>query len=107
MFYVMLCNWTLPSISILELYSLLVLSISLHQQKLDVFTKLNLPAPPEGHPRDCSLESRVYMLMPDGQVIIVPVKRDSLVSDVLSLACKVIHQSEIVTWTHEQLKFMR
>lgn len=107
MFYVMLCNWTLPSISILELYSLLVLSISLHQQKLDVFTKLHLPAPPEGHPRDCSLESRAYMLMPDGQVIIVPVKRDSLVSDVLSLACKVIHQSEIVTWTHEQLKFMR
>lgn len=80
----------------------------MHQQKLDVFTKLHLPAPPEGHPWDCSLESRAYMLMPDRQVINVPVKRDSLVSDVLSLACKVIHQSpltEIVTWTHEQLKF--
>ncbi|XP_056118615.1 rho guanine nucleotide exchange factor TIAM2 isoform X1 [Rhinichthys klamathensis goyatoka] len=59
------------------------------EQKLDVFTKLHLPAPPEGHPWDCSLESRAYMLMPDGQVINVPVKRDSLVSDVLSLACKV------------------
>uniref|UniRef100_A0A671QRJ5 TIAM Rac1 associated GEF 2b n=1 Tax=Sinocyclocheilus anshuiensis TaxID=1608454 RepID=A0A671QRJ5_9TELE len=58
------------------------------QQKLDVFTKMHITAPPEGNPWDCSLESRVYVLMPDSQVVSVPVKQDSLVADVLSLACK-------------------
>ncbi|XP_016093528.1 T-lymphoma invasion and metastasis-inducing protein 2-like [Sinocyclocheilus grahami] len=61
---------------------------SLSQQKLDVFTKMHVTAPPEGNPWDCSLESRVYVLMPDSQVVSVPVKQDSLVADVLSLACK-------------------
>uniref|UniRef100_A0A8C1Q6B7 TIAM Rac1 associated GEF 2b n=1 Tax=Cyprinus carpio TaxID=7962 RepID=A0A8C1Q6B7_CYPCA len=55
---------------------------------LDVFTKMHVTAPPEGNPWDCSLESRVYVLMPDSQVVSVPVRQDSLVADVLSLACK-------------------
>uniref|UniRef100_A0A8C1YX23 TIAM Rac1 associated GEF 2b n=1 Tax=Cyprinus carpio TaxID=7962 RepID=A0A8C1YX23_CYPCA len=48
----------------------------------------NTLSPPEGNPWDCSLESRVYVLMPDSQVVSVPVRQDSLVADVLSLACK-------------------
>uniref|UniRef100_A0A673J9X8 TIAM Rac1 associated GEF 2b n=1 Tax=Sinocyclocheilus rhinocerous TaxID=307959 RepID=A0A673J9X8_9TELE len=64
-------------------------------QKLDAFTKMHVTAPPEGNPWDCSLESRVYVLMPDSQVVSVPVKQDSLVADVLSLACKVIQQSPL------------
>ncbi|XP_016410599.1 T-lymphoma invasion and metastasis-inducing protein 2-like [Sinocyclocheilus rhinocerous] len=58
------------------------------KKKLDAFTKMHVTAPPEGNPWDCSLESRVYVLMPDSQVVSVPVKQDSLVADVLSLACK-------------------
>ncbi|KAF4099218.1 rho guanine nucleotide exchange factor TIAM2 isoform X3 [Onychostoma macrolepis] len=59
------------------------------EQKLDCFIKLHVTAPPEGNPWDCSLESRVFVLMPDTQVVSVPVKQDSLVADVLSLACKI------------------
>ncbi|XP_051510631.1 rho guanine nucleotide exchange factor TIAM2 isoform X1 [Myxocyprinus asiaticus] len=59
------------------------------EQRLDVFAKLHSTVPPKGHLWDCSLESRVNVLMPDGQVIGVPVKQDSVVADVLSLACKV------------------
>ncbi|XP_052390583.1 rho guanine nucleotide exchange factor TIAM2 [Carassius gibelio] len=56
--------------------------------ELDVFTKMHVTAPPDGNQWDCSLESRVFVLMPDCQVVGVPVKQDSLVADVLSLACK-------------------
>ncbi|RXN30739.1 T-lymphoma invasion and metastasis-inducing 2-like isoform X1 [Labeo rohita] len=59
------------------------------EQKLDAYNKLHSTAPPEGNQWDCSLESRVYVFMPDSQLISVPVKQDSLVADVLSLACKV------------------
>ncbi|XP_051500762.1 rho guanine nucleotide exchange factor TIAM2-like isoform X2 [Myxocyprinus asiaticus] len=58
-------------------------------ERLDLFAKLHSTAPPEGHLWDCSLESRVYVQMPDSHVISVPVKQDSVVADVLSLACKV------------------
>ncbi|XP_043075705.1 rho guanine nucleotide exchange factor TIAM2 isoform X2 [Puntigrus tetrazona] len=58
-------------------------------EKLDGFTKLHVTAPPEGNQWDCSLESRVFVLMPDTQVLSVPIKQDCLVSDVLSLTCKI------------------
>uniref|UniRef100_A0A671KV92 T-lymphoma invasion and metastasis-inducing protein 2-like n=1 Tax=Sinocyclocheilus anshuiensis TaxID=1608454 RepID=A0A671KV92_9TELE len=82
-------------------------------RKLDGFTKLHVTAPPEGNPWECSLESRVYVLMPDSQVVSVPVKPDSVVADVLSVACKVIQSplTDLLTsigndQKHQQLKFM-
>nr|XP_009292814.1 T-lymphoma invasion and metastasis-inducing protein 2-like [Danio rerio]XP_021324269.1 T-lymphoma invasion and metastasis-inducing protein 2-like [Danio rerio] len=60
-------------------------------ERLDIFTKPHAAAPPDGHLWDCSLESLVFVLAPDGQIISVPIKHDSLVSDVLTLACKAKH----------------
>ncbi|XP_041951626.1 T-lymphoma invasion and metastasis-inducing protein 2 [Alosa sapidissima] len=57
-------------------------------QRLDSFAKFHSIAPPEGHPWDSSLESLVCVYMPDGHVVTVPVKPDSLAADVLYQACK-------------------
>ncbi|XP_031437315.1 rho guanine nucleotide exchange factor TIAM2 isoform X2 [Clupea harengus] len=57
-------------------------------QRLDSFAKLHSIAPPEGSPWDSSLESLVCVYMPDGHVVTVNIKQDSLVADVLSQACK-------------------
>ncbi|KAA0708913.1 T-lymphoma invasion and metastasis-inducing protein 2 [Triplophysa tibetana] len=56
------------------------------EQRLDVYTKLYPTAPSEGHLWDCTPESQV--LMPDSQIINIPIKQDSLVTDVLFCACK-------------------
>lgn len=64
--------------------------MSVHQQRLDVFTKSYSTAPSEGHLWDCTPESRACVLMPDSQVINVPIKQDTLVTDVLFYTCKVL-----------------
>ncbi|XP_056621234.1 rho guanine nucleotide exchange factor TIAM2 isoform X2 [Triplophysa dalaica] len=60
-------------------------------ERLDVFPKSYPTAPSEGHPWDCTPESQASVLMPDSQVINVPIKQDSLVTDILFCACKVKH----------------
>ncbi|KAL2081987.1 hypothetical protein ACEWY4_021805 [Coilia grayii] len=62
-------------------------------QRPDSVAKLHSIAPPEGHTWDSSLESLVCVHMPDGHVVTVPIKQDSLVADVLSHTCKG-HQLE-------------
>uniref|UniRef100_A0A8K9WXH4 TIAM Rac1 associated GEF 2 n=1 Tax=Oncorhynchus mykiss TaxID=8022 RepID=A0A8K9WXH4_ONCMY len=49
-----------------------------------------LIAPPEGNPWYSSLETPVCVNMPDSQSITLHIKPDFLVSDLLSLACKVM-----------------
>lgn len=61
------------------------------EQRLDVFTKSHSTVPSEGHLWDCMSESRACVLMPDSQIISMPIKQDSLVTDVLFHACKVRH----------------
>ncbi|KAJ8356120.1 hypothetical protein SKAU_G00189140 [Synaphobranchus kaupii] len=58
-------------------------------ERLDGLVNQCSTAPPEGSHWDISLETQTYVLMPDQQVLSVPVKQEHCVEDVLSLACKL------------------
>ncbi|XP_010881030.2 T-lymphoma invasion and metastasis-inducing protein 2 [Esox lucius] len=60
-------------------------------ERLDTLAKMKLTAPPEGHPWYSSWERPICVTMPDSQSVALHIKHDSLVSDVLSLACKERH----------------
>ncbi|XP_066575695.1 rho guanine nucleotide exchange factor TIAM2 [Amia ocellicauda] len=57
-------------------------------ERIDSSANMYSTAPPEGGQWDNGFETPTYVYMPDSQVITVPIKRDHMVVDVLSSACK-------------------
>ncbi|XP_028824217.1 T-lymphoma invasion and metastasis-inducing protein 2 isoform X2 [Denticeps clupeoides] len=60
-------------------------------ERLDGLANLYSTAPPEGGGWQNSEEIQTNVLMPDSQIVSVLLRRDHMVADVLSLACKAKH----------------
>uniref|UniRef100_A0A8C7CI09 TIAM Rac1 associated GEF 2 n=1 Tax=Oncorhynchus kisutch TaxID=8019 RepID=A0A8C7CI09_ONCKI len=76
-------KYNLPTTSLKRPYNLLTTSLQ------------SLIAPPKGNPWFSSLEPPVCVNMPESQTVTLHIKPDFLVSDVLSLACKVYDELEV------------
>uniref|UniRef100_A0AAY4CJN9 DH domain-containing protein n=1 Tax=Denticeps clupeoides TaxID=299321 RepID=A0AAY4CJN9_9TELE len=72
------CNWVMD----------FCLIYFLSRQRLDGLANLYSTAPPEGGGWQNSEEIQTNVLMPDSQIVSVLLRRDHMVADVLSLACK-------------------